>query len=353
MNNLWNSIQIGEMTLNHRLALSPMTRSRAYNDGVPNKSAAKYYSQRASLGLLITEGTQPSDDGQGYMNSPGIYNQAHIDGWKKVTDAVHKENAYLFIQLMHTGRIAHPDNSIHHRQPVAPSAVKPDVEMHTAEGKKPIPTPRELSNSEIKAIVDEFRHAAASAIAAGADGIEIHGANGYLVHQFLGDNTNLRKDEYGGSIENRARFAIEVTKAIVDEIGASKTGFRISPNVPLGDIDEGDNGEDLYRYFVKELDKMGLAYLHVMHTGNESLLKDIRKIWSNPLLVNRGGRSVNEISRDIDEGLADVAPLGTFALANPDIVKRLQKGLPLNDPNPQKFYGGNEEGYTDYPFIEE
>lgn len=353
MNNLWNSIQIGEMDLNHRLALSPMTRSRAYNNGVPNESAAKYYSQRASLGLLITEGTQPSDDGQGYMNSPGIYTQEHIDGWKKITDAVHKKKAYLFIQLMHAGRIAHPDNSIHHRQPVAPSAVQPDVEMYTAGGKKQIPTPRALSNSETKEIVDEFRHAAASAIAAGADGVEIHGANGYLIHQFLGDNTNLRTDEYGGSIENRARFAIEVTKAIVDEIGASKTGIRISPNVPLADIEEGDNGDDLYRYLVKELDKMELAYLHVMHAGNEILLKDIREIWSSSLLVNRGGRPVNEISRDIDEGLADVAPLGTFALANPDIVKRLKEDLPLNEANPQKFYGGDEEGYTDYPFIEE
>lgn len=353
MKNLWNSIQIGNMKLNHRLALSPMTRSRAYNDGVPKESAAKYYSQRASLGLLITEGTQPSDDGQGYMNSPGIYTQAHIDGWKKVTDAVHKKNGYLFIQLMHVGRIAHPDNSIHHRQPVAPSAVQPDVKMYTSEGKKSIPTPRELSTAEIKEIVEEFRHAAASAIAAGADGVEIHGANGYLVHQFLGDNTNLRTDEYGGSIENRSRFAIEVTKAIVEEIGPSRTGIRISPNVPLADIDEGDNGNDLYRYLVKELDKMELAYLHVMHAGNESLLRDIRNIWSNPLLVNRGGRPANEISRDIDNGLADVATLGTFALANPDIVKRLKEDLPLNEPNPQTFYGGGEEGYTDYPFVEE
>lgn len=351
MEKLWSPIKVGNMELNHRLAMAPMTRSRTQEDGTPGELEAQYYSQRASLGLLITEGAQPSDDGQGYLWSPGIYTEQHIAGWKKVTDSVHQAGGYLYIQLMHVGRMSHPENTPHHRQPVAPSAIAPGVDMFTAKGMQNIPVPRALSKEEIQATIQEFRQAAAAAIAAGADGVEIHGANGYLINQFLGENSNTRTDEYGGSIENRARFAIEVAQAIVDEIGADKTGFRISPHTPLGGIEEGEQGPDLYRYLTTELAKLNLAYLHMMHLGNEELLKDIRSIWPNPLLVNRAGRTLENISTDLDNGLADLVPVGVWALANPDLVERLQTGAPLNEANPATFFGGGSEGYTDYPTL--
>lgn len=351
MEKLWSPIKVGNMELNHRLAMAPMTRSRTQEDGTPGELEAQYYSQRASLGLLITEGAQPSDDGQGYLWSPGIYTEQHIEGWKKVTDSVHEAGGYLYIQLMHVGRMSHPENTPHHRQPVAPSAIAPGVDMFTAKGMQNIPVPRALSKEEIQTTIQEFRQAAAAAIAAGADGVEIHGANGYLINQFLGENSNTRTDEYGGSIENRARFAIEVAQAVVDEIGADKTGFRISPHTPLGGIEEGEQGPDLYRYLTTELAKLNLAYLHMMHLGNEELLKDIRSIWTNPLLVNRTGRTLENISTDLDNGLADLVPVGVWALANPDLVERLQTGAPLNEANPATFFGGGSEGYTDYPTL--
>lgn len=351
MEKLWSPIKVGNMELNHRLAMAPMTRSRTQEDGTPGELEAQYYSQRASLGLLITEGAQPSDDGQGYLWSPGIYTEQHIEGWKKVTDPVHQAGGYLYIQLMHVGRMSHPENTPHHRQPVAPSAIAPGVDMFTAKGMQNIPVPRALSKEEIQTTIQEFRQAAAAAIAAGADGVEIHGANGYLINQFLGENSNTRTDEYGGSIENRARFAIEVAQAVVDEIGADKTGFRISPHTPLGGIEEGEQGPDLYRYLTTELAKLNLAYLHMMHLGNEELLKDIRSIWTNPLLVNRAGRTLENISTDLDNSLADLVPVGVWALANPDLVERLQTGAPLNEANPATFFGGGSEGYTDYPTL--
>ncbi|MFK4341393.1 MULTISPECIES: alkene reductase [unclassified Paenibacillus] len=353
MEKLWSKTKIGNIELPHRLAMAPMTRSRAQEDGTPGELAALYYVQRASLGLLITEGAQPSDDGQGYLRTPGIYTEKHIEGWKKVTDAVHEAGGYIYIQLMHAGRISHPDNTPHHRQPVAPSAIAPGLETFTATGMQDIPVPRELSKEDIQATIADYRKAAAAAIAAGADGVEIHGANGYLINQFIGENSNTRTDEYGGSIENRTRFAIEVAKAIVDEIGAERTGFRISPGTPLGGIQDGEQGPDLYRYLTQELAKLNLAYLHIMHLGNEELLQDIRSLWKNPLLVNRAGRALENLSVDIDSGLADLAPIGGWSLANPDFVERLKAGAPLNEADPATFYGGESKGYTDYPTLKE
>lgn len=352
MKNLWKEITVGNMKLPHRLAMSPMTRSRALADGTPSDLSSEYYGQRASLGLIISEGTQPSEDGQGYLNTPGIYTEAHIQGWKKISERVHQEGGNLFIQLMHVGRISHPDNTPHHRQAVAPSAVAPGEQIFTSNGKKEIPVPKELNTEEIKDVVEEFRKAAAAAIEAGADGVEVHGANGYLIHQFLGENSNIRTDEYGGSVENRARFAIEVTKAVVDEIGAEKVGFRISPGAPLGGVKEGVHIEQVYEYLVSELNKFGLAYLHTMHVGNESLLRKIRSIWTGPLLVNRAGRPLEDISIDVDNNVADIAPIGAWALANPDIVERLKKGAPLNEPDRTTFYGGDGKGYIDYPLMD-
>ncbi|WP_336781593.1 alkene reductase [Paenibacillus illinoisensis] len=353
MNKLWSETKVGNLKLPHRLAMAPMTRSRAKEDGTPGELTSLYYAQRASMGLLITEGAQPSEDGQGYLRSPGIYTEQHIEGWKKVTDAVHTAGGFMFIQLMHAGRMSHPDNTPHHRQPVAPSAIAPGVQMFTATGMQDIPVPRELTKEDIQTTIADFRKAAAAAIEAGADGVEIHGANGYLINQFIGENSNTRTDEYGGSIANRARFAIEVTKAVVDEIGAERTGFRISPGTPLGGIEDGEQGPELYLYLVQELAKLDLAYLHVMHLGNEKLLQDVRSIWTNPLLVNRAGRALEDLSNDLDHDIADIVPVGAWSLANPDLVERLKIGAPLNEADPKTFFAAGRKGYTDYPTLKE
>ena len=353
MKKLFEEVRIGDVTLKNRLGMSPMTRNRALPDGTPGELAAEYYGQRASFGLIISEGTQPSDDGQGYLNTPGIYTPSHIEGWKKITSRVHNEGGRIFIQLMHVGRVSHPDNTPHHRQAVAPSAIAPGTEMFTAEGMKDIPTPRELGQNELKEVIQEFRTAAAAAIEAGADGVEIHGANGYLIQQFLSENSNHRQDAYGGSIENRARFAIEVTKAVIDEIGAEKTGIRFSPQGTLNGIEEGDTNIEMYRYLIGELNKLDLAYLHIMHFGNEPLLQEIRQLWTQPLVVNRAGRPLEQLTVDLDNGLADVATVGIWALANPDFIERIKKNAPLNEPDVTKLYAGGAQGYTDYPKMEE
>ncbi|MFH8738237.1 alkene reductase [Streptomyces sp. NPDC017964] len=350
---LWQPFTLGRVGLPHRLALSPLTRSRANADGTPGPLAATYYGQRASLGLLITEGTQPSDDGQGYPNTPGIYTPEHIEGWRKVADAVHAGGGALFIQLMHVGRMSHPDNTPYHRQSVAPSAISADDDIFTATGLQKTPAPREMTVQDIQATIAEFRHAAASAIAAGADGVEIHGANGYLLHQFLSPNANHRTDSYGGSVGNRSRFVIEVARAVAEEIGADRVGIRISPAVPLGGIDEGDTDSvrAQYRHLVGELAPLNLAYLHVHHLGDDELLRSFREVWPTSVLVVRLGRTREQIADDIDAGLADIAPLGRFALANPDIVERLRTDAPLNEVDPATLYGGGEAGYTDYPTL--
>ena len=351
MNSLWDSVKLGNITLQHRFAMAPMTRSRAKPDGTPGDLAAEYYAQRASLGLIITEGTQPSDDGQGYTTTPGIYTDAHVAGWKKVASAVHKAGGKIFIQLMHAGRMAHPDNTPHHRQPVAPSAVAPGQQMFTPTGMQDAPTPRALTTEEIKATVQDFRHAAKRAIEAGADGVEIHGANGYLIQQFFAPNANLRTDEYGGSNENRARFALEVAKAVAAEIGAERTGIRLSPLGNSGGLNEGPEAADLYRYLVPGLDKLNLAYLHILHTGDEKLVQDLRKAWTHAFLVNRPNATPENLDQDVKTGLADLVPVGKMALANPDLVTRLQKKAPLNQPNPATFFGGGAAGFTDYPTL--
>jgi len=344
---LWASISVGDLKLRHRLVMAPMTRDRSRPDGVPTQLNATYYAQRASTALIITEGTQPSADGQGYLLTPGIYTDEQIEGWRLVTDAVHQAGGQIFIQLMHVGRVSHPDNTP--RQPVAPSAVAPASLMFTAAGMLPIPEPRALTTQESRAIVDEFRHAAKSAIAAGADGVEIHAANGYLLQQFLSSNANQRTDLYGGSIDNRIRLTVEVATAIADEIGAGRTGIRISPANRINDITEHDTPE-LYRALVTGLAPLNLAYLHVMSSDNE-VIAELRAAWPTTVLLNRGGADLETRIRDLDSGLADVITLGSLTLANPDLVDRIKAGAPLNTPDPTTFYGGDERGYTDYPTL--
>jgi N-ethylmaleimide reductase len=348
LNALWKPTTVGAMSVPHRLVMAPMTRDRSTPEGVPSELNAEYYAQRASHALIITEGTQPSADGQGYLLTPGIHNDEHVAGWRKVVDAVHAADGRIVIQLMHVGRIAHQDNTPHGRQPVAPSTIRPEGMMFTASGPQEMPEPRALSTQEVVATVDDYRRAAAAAVAAGADGVEIHGANGYLVHQFLSDNTNQRTDRYGGSIDNRIRFAVEVATAVADEIGAERTGLRISPGNPYNDIAESDTAE-LYPALLDALRPLGLAYLHVMHVGDDDLLDTLRAQWPTTLILNRGGADVVTRARDIDNGTADLVSVGALALANPDLVERLRAGVELNDPDPATFYGGGAAGYTDYP----
>jgi NADPH2 dehydrogenase len=247
--------------------------------------------------------------------------------------------------------MSHPDNTPHHRQPLAPSAVAPRVEMFTAKGMLPIPEPRALSQDEIRAVVRDFAEGARRAIEAGADGVEIHGANGYLVQQFFATNANLRSDDYGGSIENRTRFAREVVRAVADAIGPDRTAIRLSPGSTYGDVDEGAEGPELYRQLLGDLDGLGLAYLHVVHGGDEAQLADLRRTWRGTLMVNRAGGGRDRIGRDVAARLADLESFGVMVLANPDFVDRIKSGAPLNEPRSELFYTGGASGYADYPTL--
>lgn len=351
MSEIWNEFGLGSLKLKHRLALAPMTRLRALLDGTPSDLAVEYYQQRASLGLLISEGTQPSKIGQGYIGSPGIYTPEHVEGWRKVAKAVHEQNAHLFIQLMHAGRVSHP-SILNGELPIAPSAIATPQEIFTAEGPQAAPVPRALETAEIDDVQNEFVQAAKNAIEAGTDGVEIHGANGYLLWQFLNTNSNQRKDEYGGSIENRARMHLEVAQKIANAIGADKTGIRLSPNMNFLGMHEDEDWKDIYRYLITELEKLSLAYVHLFYFGDDDFLAEIRAILKNtPLLLVKAGREISSIEKDLEKNVADIFPIATMAISNPDIVERLKNGKALAEPNPDTFYAGDANGYIDYPFF--
>jgi N-ethylmaleimide reductase len=348
--NLWKPLKVGALELPHRLVMAPMTRARSTPEGVPTDMNAAYYAQRASMALIITEGTQPSDDGQGYPLTPGIYRADHVAGWRVVTDAVHDAGGLIVIQLMHVGRVAHPSNTPHGRQPVAPSPVRPAGSMFTANGLLEMPEPRELSTSEIRVIVDEHRRSATAAMAAGADGVEVHAANGYLAHQFLSSNVNLRSDDYGGSVQRRIRFAVELVDAVAHEIGPDHTGVVISPGNQLNDIIE-DDVEVVYGVLVRALSSLQPAYLNLSYKGNGDMVEFIRLNWPGVLFLNRGDADLETRLLDVESGLADAITVGTHALANPDLVARLRSGAPLNAADRSTFYGGGERGYLDYPTL--
>lgn len=345
---LWTPTTVGRLKLPHRLVMAPMTRNRSAPDGAPTPLNATYYSQRASMGLIITEGTQPCADGQGYPLTPGIHRPQEVEGWRRVVDAVHEAGGHLFIQLMHVGRISHPANTPHGRQPVAPSPVRPENLIFTAAGLQPMPVPRPLSAAEVRATVGDFRHAAASATLAGADGVEIHAGNGYLIHQFLSDNANQRADAYGGTVEGHIRFAVEVAHAVADEIGPERTGIRISPGSTFNDIVER-NPDRVYTALLRALAPLGLAYLHLVHSGDDRLTAALRGAWPGTLILNRAGADIRTRARDVETDLADLVSVGALALANPDLVERLRTGAELNRPDRATYYGGDHRGYTDYP----
>ena len=355
MSDLFTPIQLGTLELPNRIVMAPMTRNRC-PDNIPTDLTAEYYRQRATAGLIITEGAQVSEQGIGYPATPGIHTREQIEGWRKVTDAVHAAGGRIFVQLWHCGRISHPD--FHAGEPpVAPSAIRPAGQAFTLEGMKDFVTPRALDTDEIPDIVDQYRHAAACAMDAGFDGVEIHAANGYLIDQFLRDRTNQRTDAYGGSIENRIRFLAEVAEAVSREIGADKVGVRLSPVNRFNDIDDSDP-QALFNRVAERLGKIGVVYLHVVEVsmiGEPDARVDftkIRRCFPGAYMAN-GGYTKDRAHAAIAEGRADLVSFGVPFLANPDLVRRFKLGAPLNEPDPATFYGGGAEGYTDYLTLED
>ncbi|MEU5051044.1 alkene reductase [Streptomyces sp. NPDC021096] len=354
MTNAFDPIDLGGTRLANRIAMAPMTRSRAYGPGTsPTPAMETYYAQRASAGLIVTEGVQPSVVGQGYPDTPGLHSQEQVAAWRKVTDAVHREGGVIFAQLMHTGRIGHPSLLPDGLVPVGPSPVAAQGQVFTKEGPKDFVVPRELGEEEIRQTIADFAAAARNAIAAGFDGVEIHGANGYLIHQFLAPNANRRTDAWGGSAQHRVRFAAEVAAAVAEAIGGERVGFRISPGNPYNDIAEDDVAE-VYEALLARLAPLGLAYLHMIEGPDRELTHRLRKQWPaafvlNPLTHPRptGPDALGLIA----DGTADMVSFGALFLANPDLPARLATDGPFNSPDPATFYGGDERGYTDYPAL--
>ena len=355
MPDLFDDLTTASWTLPNRIVMAPLTRNRADGDGVPGDLAVEYYSQRASAGLIISEGTQPSAVGQGYPNTPGIHTPEQVAAWRRVTDAVHANGGRIVVQLMHAGRVAHPDNK-HGLESVAPSALAAPDEMFTLDGMKPHPVPRALELSEIPGVVEEFVHAARCAVEAGADGVEVHAANGYLIHQFLAPGSNERTDEYGGSPANRARLAVEVTRAVAEAIGPERVGIRISPahNIQGCTEDDPADVEETYGLLVAGIAPLGLAYLSVLADPRQDLVQRLRKDFGGTFVVNDGFGEVTTREKAqaiLDEDLADAVAVGRLFLANPDLPARWETGAELNEPDQATFYGGGAEGYTDYPVL--
>ncbi|NMM76976.1 alkene reductase [Rhodococcus sp. SRB_17] len=362
---LYQPMTAGALHLKNRIAMAPLTRNRAPG-AIPTPLMAQYYAQRASAGLLITEATAISPQGQGYADVPGLYSTEQLDGWKRVTEAVHQADGKIVVQLWHVGRVSHTTLQPGNAAPVAPSAVR--AHTKTVLIKDGVPTfvetsmPRALDLDELPGIVQDYRHAARNAIACGFDGVEIHGANGYLLDQFLKTGANQRTDDYGGSIKNRARLLLEVVRAIVDEIGGERTAIRLSPVTPANDITDADP-QQLFDYVLAQLAPLGLAYVHLIEgaTGGPRELAERPFDYAALRDVYRkaGGTGAWMVNNAYDKALAeaavesgvDIVAFGRPFIANPDLVERLQRGAPMNPPDRATFYGGGAEGYTDYPTL--
>ncbi len=353
---LFSPYELGKIRLSNRMVMAPMTRCRAVEGNIPNPLAVTYYSQRSGAGLIITEGSQVSPQGVGYVRTPGIYSPGQVKGWKSVTDAVHQAGSKIFLQLWHVGRVSHPD--FHGGDvPVAPSALPVEGDIYTPFGKKKIGTPRALGLEEIPDIVNQFRTGAENAKEAGFDGVEIHGANGYLLDQFLRDGSNQRTDRYGGSLQNRARFPLEVVEAVKDVFGAERVGYRISPHFQRYSMSETKPLET-FSYLAEELNGLKLAYLHMIERVGEPMLVPpedrlasvMRRIFKGALILN-GGYDASKGNNAIQNGFADLISYGSLFLANPDLPERFKKSASLNTPDMATFYQGEERGYIDYPAL--
>lgn len=359
LSKLFQPGRIGSIEVKNRIVMAPLTRCRAdeaAGDIPGSPMNVQYYRERANAGLIISEGTQVAPAGKGYMATPGIYSEQQVEGWKPIVKAVHEAGGKIIAQIWHVGRITHQDltGGAH---PVAPSAVKPNVVAYTHNGKQDVPTPHALSVDEIKTVVEQFRKGAANAIKAGFDGVEIHGANGYLIDQFLRDGANKRDDQYGGSPENRARFALEVVDAVVAEIGAGKVGIRLSPVTPFNDLSDS-NPQAVFAYLIEQLNERGIGFIHMIEgsTGGDRNLPGFDYAWARATfkgtyMVNNGYTRDMAIDA-VESGKADAVSFGRAYIANPDLVQRFLKNAPLNEPNPQTFYAPGPEGYIDYPSLE-
>jgi N-ethylmaleimide reductase len=340
--------RLGDLALKNRIVMAPMTRSRAVDGNVPNPLAAAYYTQRASAGLIVTEATQVSPQGVGYIRTPGIHSDAQVAGWRAITDAVHAAGSKIFLQLWHVGRISHPD--FHGGAlPVAPSAIAAEGTVFTSAGPKPMVTPRALEPAELPGIVAQFRAGAENAKRAGFDGVEIHGANGYLLDQFTRDGTNHRTDAYGGSVENRARLPLEVVDAVAGVWGPGRVGYRVSPNGAFNAMSDGDPRRT-FSYLAGELDRRGIGYLHAvdpLSDGDKRLSPLLRQVFTGTYIVN-GGFDLAAANAALAHG-ADLVAFGVPFLANPDLPERLRRGAALNAADQSTFYMGEERGYVDYP----
>lgn len=354
--NLFSPVKLGSISLSNRMVMAPLTRNRAGEGGVPQPINATYYEQRASAGLIITEATPISAMAHGYPALPGIYTDAQIAGWKKVTDAVHAKGGKIVLQLWHVGRISHPSLLPNNALPVAPSAIKPAGMAFTYQGLVDFVEPRALDASELPGIVADYVHAAKSALAAGFDGVEVHAANGYLLDQFLRDGSNKRTDNYGGSFENRARLLLEVTKAVIGVAGADKVGVRLSPVNPFNDMNDS-NPQALFNYVADALSPLNLAYLHVVEGGihggglaDPFNFVEFRKHFKGAYIANLAYDKARG-NDAIASGHADAIAYGVPYIANPDLVERYKADAPLNEADSNTFYGGTDKGYTDYPFL--
>lgn len=357
MSDLFSPVKLGAIALKNRMVMAPLTRNRSSNDGVPNDLNVTYYAQRASAGLIITEATPISAMAHGYPLLPGIYTDAQVAGWKKVTQAVHAKGGKIVIQLWHVGRISHPSLLPNQALPVAPSAIKPAGKAVTYEGLQDFVTPRALMREELPAIIQEYEHATRCALAAGFDGVEVHSANGYLLDQFLRDGTNHRDDEYGGSMENRARLLMQVVQAVVAIAGADKVGVRLSPVNPFNDMQDS-NPQAMFNYVTQQLNAYKLAYLHVVEGGIHSSgetqpfdFAEMRRLCNSAYMANLAYDKARG-NAAISSGHADAVAFGVPFIANPDLVERYQHDWPLNEADSNSFYGGTEKGYTDYPFYQ-
>ncbi len=357
---LFTAFTAGAIKMANRVVMAPLTRNRADNDTAEvNELHVEYYRQRAGAGLIVTEASQISPQGKGYIQTPGIYSPGQVEAWKKVTDAVHAEGGKIVIQLWHVGRISHTSLQPDGQAPVAPSAIAAGGKTFTLNGFEETSKPRALETDEIAGIVADYRHAARAAIEAGFDGVEVHGANGYLIDQFLKTGANQREDQYGGSIENRARFLFEVLDAVTDEIGADRTGLRLSPFSPANGITDADP-QPLFEYVVGKLNAYKLAYLHVVEgtTGGPRALNEgesldkLQALYEGVWMGNNGYDREMAIEA-VASGKADLVAFGRPFISNPDLVTRLEKAAPLNEGDQDTFYGGGAEGYTDYPTLTE
>lgn len=360
MTSLYDPIDLGGLHLRNRIFMAPLTRNRANPDGTPGTLAETYYRQRSSAGLIITEATQISAMGKGYINTPGIYRPEHVAGWRKIVNCVHDEGGHIFLQLWHVGRISHTSLLPGGAQPLAPSAVRANSKTVTEKGFVDVSKPRALSLSEIAETIGDYRKAAAHAKEAGFDGVEIHAANGYLIDQFLQSRSNLRTDRYGGSISNRIQFLIEVAQAVLGVWDGSRVGVRLSPRGTFNDMGD-ENPEATFTAATRELARLGLSYLHVVESspgdapassGLRALFDQLRRNWPGLYIAN-GGYDGPGGEKAITGGHADAIAYGRAFLANPDLPKRLRHHAPLNEPDSATFYGGTARGYTDYPVWEQ